>query len=370
MRPTDLEIALTYAPIICQETFGNEEERFQDYFCRADYDGDLKANNNWNNLDQFKDSLKAEVYFSLVETNSHYFILYSVYHPKDWKVLGKHENDMEHAQVVVKKKGTKGAVQFLCTNAHHSYYIYYNEKEVEIPTTWLREQYSGTIFLEETHPIIFVQPGNGFNQFGGVGHGIVGLTGPMKRRWKGNTYHFPNDQGLVCFPGEEGEISNRQLKVQSLHYSLCSTEQDLWPLREKIGDKWLFGEAITTWTADGDDYVDPESDTQYETRKEYFTRINATTSLRYARSFNGNEGMEDEGKTPFAFQLGVPALQYWRMRGMSDAMLKKLLRENKLVNTTQNFDNFFDPAHGWLLRLGGQIVNTGYIYNPYLGVIA
>lgn len=370
MRKKDWDIALAYAPIICQETFGTFDERYQDYFCRADYDGDFKANNNWDNLAKFKDKLKAEVYFSLVETKSHYFILYSVYHAKDWKVLGKHENDMEHAQVVVKKKGTKGVIQFLCTNAHHSYYIYFNEQEVDIPQSWLKNQYSGTILINESdgRPVIFVQPGNGFNQFGGVGHGIVGITGAMRKRWKGDAFNFPGGQGLVCFPHQTGEIPDPEKENQSVQYSLISTEEDLWPLRDTTGDQSLFGEAMATWNADGDDYVDLDTKDQIETRKEYFLSKNASVSVKYAKSFNGNEGMEDEGKTPFAFQMGVPALQYWRMRGMPDAMLQKLKKENKLINTTQNFDNFFDPAHGWFLRLGGRIVSIDYTYHPYIGV--
>lgn len=373
MRETDIQIALKYAPIICQQTAGDENARYQDFFCRVDYDGNLKTNDNWNNLDLFKDDLRAEVYFSLVETTSHYFILYSVYHPRDWKPLSGHENDMEHAQVVVKKQGRGGAVQFLSTNAHHDYYVYYNEAAVDLPEEWRRNQYKGTVFLDGDHPIIFVQPGTGANVFGGIGHGILGVVGSTRRRWRAGSnpsFNFSGGQGVVGFPDQnnEGEIPDRRQEARNIKYKLIAVEESLWRWKDLIGDDGIYGENIQSWAADSDDYFSDSSE-PLQTRREFFTRVGSPTLLRYPQSFNGNEGGGDAGKTPFAYELGVPTLNYWKMKGATDEFIRELRRLNRTIDfTTKEYDNFFDPAHAWYLRLRGQLFSTDYLYNPYLNI--
>jgi hypothetical protein len=373
MREQDLKIALKYAPIICQETEGNQDERYQDYFCCADYDGDIKANNNWDNLPLFKDDLKAEVYFSLVETASHYFILYSVYHPRDWKPVLAHENDMEHAQVVVKKQGRGGVVQFLTTNAHLDYFVYHNADETLPISDILRQNhYAGTIFFHDTHPIITVEPGSG--SIAGVGHGIRGLTGNSRRRWRPGSnpaFNFPGREGIVGFPDDnnQGEIPDRTIAAQNIKYSLIPVETSLWPLKDIVGDNGLFGEAIRTWVADRQTYFNSRTGIRLETRKDYLSRIGATTVSQFSKSFNGDNGTGDDGKTPFAYELMVPFIPLKKMEGMPDIILRTLMQNSSFVSGASKFDNFFDPAHAWFLRLEGQVFSTEYIYNPFLGIL-
>ncbi|MCA9669824.1 MAG: hypothetical protein KC503_29720, partial [Myxococcales bacterium] len=53
-----------------------------DYFTAVDYDGDLRHDNNWDNLPGAKP--QAMVYAALVASKTHYFITYSGYHARDW----------------------------------------------------------------------------------------------------------------------------------------------------------------------------------------------------------------------------------------------------------------------------------------------
>src|SRR5262245_54334324 len=76
------ELAGSFAPIFYQ---GLGENPRADYLTNFDFDGDWKGDNNWQNLDQRSYPLRAYVYYSVVETATHYFIHYAMYHPRDYK---------------------------------------------------------------------------------------------------------------------------------------------------------------------------------------------------------------------------------------------------------------------------------------------
>src|SRR5262245_23664246 len=98
-------IAEKFAPIICHELSKTETKRRFDCFTRIDFN----EREPWNMFDRMIDftaafdaaSLIPAVYYSVVVTATHYFILYSVYHAFDQKRRFGHEHDMEHVQVVV-----------------------------------------------------------------------------------------------------------------------------------------------------------------------------------------------------------------------------------------------------------------------------
>ncbi len=109
-------IAEKFSPIIFQEvdrgtkTLAHKPRGREDFISAVNYDGDLQANNNWENINNYP--LLPVIYYSLLETSTHYFISYSIYHPRDWnrypvfrwmKPYSEHENDMENTQVVVRK---------------------------------------------------------------------------------------------------------------------------------------------------------------------------------------------------------------------------------------------------------------------------
>lgn len=106
-------IAAHFAPVIFQET--DPQCYLCDYMTKFNFDGNYQAKDNWNNLGNL-DTVPAYVYYSLSETESHYFIGYYFFHPRDWGIeqgpidvpLSHHENDLEGVLVVVEKNPLVG----------------------------------------------------------------------------------------------------------------------------------------------------------------------------------------------------------------------------------------------------------------------
>lgn len=124
--PTDFELAYYHAPLHYQDT--NSSNYLADYVTRFDYDGDWIATNNWENMTRFP--LTAHVYYSVVESCSHWYINYAFFHPRDWSNLNvpgaqEHENDMEGYLSVVRKDGSKfGKLEGIVTTSHWDFYSY------------------------------------------------------------------------------------------------------------------------------------------------------------------------------------------------------------------------------------------------------
>jgi hypothetical protein len=115
-------LAEHHAPVIVHE-LGKDARA--DVFTRFDFDGDELADNNWENAKKYP--LKPAVYFEVIESETHYFITYAYFHPRDytnfWFCLPIicHENDLEGAIVTVKKNGISfGKAIFVEALAHSS----------------------------------------------------------------------------------------------------------------------------------------------------------------------------------------------------------------------------------------------------------
>jgi hypothetical protein len=125
--PSDFEIAFAHAPVHYQDT--DDSRPKADYITLFNYDGDWRANNNWDHLNNFP--LPAHVYYSVVETCTHWFIGYAFFHPQDWTdgtVDQEHENDMEGSLAVVRKFGPSGPrlgrLEAIVTTVHSDFYSY------------------------------------------------------------------------------------------------------------------------------------------------------------------------------------------------------------------------------------------------------
>src|SRR5689334_21769914 len=116
-------VARRYAPFIYQATAARRGR--QDLVSNVDFGGNLIGNNNWESFDRFR--LKPTVYYPVRETETHYFIAYHLYHPRDWNhftvwLNDTHENDGENLQVVVRKRDAR--VVLLWTQAHYKSWVY------------------------------------------------------------------------------------------------------------------------------------------------------------------------------------------------------------------------------------------------------
>lgn len=376
MRPEHAAVAYRFAPIICHQTSGGPDERWQDYFCRIDFDDDRIADNNWDRLPDFKTRLVPEVYCSIVETRTHWILLYSVYHPRDWKSVGGHENDMEHCQVVV-RKASGGVVEHVCTNAHHWQDVYYNPTAIDVSGIPKRDRemlYDGPITIHEGHPVIFIQQGFGTYlemAAGQIGHGIQGVIDRPQSRWKPRrtAYEFSGGEGLVCTPDPAPHPPlDPALSFQTVTYSLIGTEQTLWEWTSEIGPGKLFSQAFGQWEADTFSYPRPRR----PTRRQYFSDLGLVTEAAFPISFVGNEGVPNAAKAPFAYQLPIPVWAYLLAAGRDASWIAEQRRHNAHIDFgTKHLENAFDPAHSWSLRQGIPALrrfSTEYVFNPYVGI--
>lgn len=187
VAPRDWLFAAQFSPVFYQETnlsspalpgvpaaekspFDEPESNRADFITRVDYDGNWIANDNWQNFDSPKADFRAFVYFSTAETLTHFFIFYTVFHPKD--IGSIHENDLEGAVVVVEKGAggaRQGRVAYVETLAHGVFYKYFNSEVVQPKPPILPHD---KLLMEGNHPLLYIEP---------RGHGIKKLSerGPV-----------------------------------------------------------------------------------------------------------------------------------------------------------------------------------------------
>ena len=229
----DLALATYYAPVIYQGVATD-----QDYITRVDFDGDWISNNNWEH--QPTGDLSAYVYYSVIETESHWFIFYSLFHPRDYEskpcdeVNGCHENDMESIQLAILKDGSRyGRLQAMETLAHGDIYLYVADENVQPGYLDI----TGPVLMEGNRPVVYVET---------YGHGIYGHKLDLK-------------PGVVVYRvGEEAERP-AGMNTQA-HYRLLPIYEELWSRRESIGPgqtfdrPFFYGPNVIPAAFDGDDY--------------------------------------------------------------------------------------------------------------------
>lgn len=162
-------LAEHYAPFLAQETWFEPKA---DYPCRFDFDGDWHGDNNWENLEQ--GSSQAFVYYAAMETETHWFLTYNIFHARDYSdrcVVGTcHENDNEGIILTIRKDGSPfGRLQVMETLAHNNVYSMTADRRIGRGA----HDIDGSIeFYQESHPAVFIESG---------GHGIYGTLSPHSR---------------------------------------------------------------------------------------------------------------------------------------------------------------------------------------------
>ncbi|MCW5981813.1 MAG: hypothetical protein KIT09_27255 [Bryobacteraceae bacterium] len=177
-RSTDPYRALAehYAPFLAQETWFQPKA---DYATRFDYDGDWNGANNWESLDV--GTSQAYVHYAAAETVSHWFLIYNVFHPRDYSdkcVAGScHENDNEGLILTVAKDNSRfGRLQAMETLAHNNVYSFVADKQIRRGA----HDIDGEIELYQgARPVVFIESG---------GHGIYGSRSKHAR------YDLSNDR--------------------------------------------------------------------------------------------------------------------------------------------------------------------------------
>jgi len=160
-----VDAARLYAPWIYHETSAILGR--QDIPAAMDFDGDLLGSNHWESFPRFE--LIPTVYYTYAETQTHVFLTYHLFHPRDWNrftlgVQDTHEGDGESVQMVVDK--ANASVILLTTQAHYDAWSY---APIAGPIHSGAETLRADFEIFTGHPIVYVES---------EGHGLFGSRDP------------------------------------------------------------------------------------------------------------------------------------------------------------------------------------------------
>ncbi|HEV7896909.1 MAG TPA: hypothetical protein VGP31_03585 [Planosporangium sp.] len=202
----DADLAYRWAPIHYQDSASSNY--IGDYLAPVNYDGDWNTLNNWDNLGSHQSGLVGTVYYSVAETGTHWFITYGFFHPRDWKTLLPHENDMEGLLLTVRKDGSRyGRLEAMVTHAHTNFYSY---TPVGSPYTDGRENIDGSLLLQNydgaAHPTSFQEA---------KGHGCYDWDGSGFPGGDGLAYYPSRGAGRVPSGGNDRSVTYRLVDIFS-----------------------------------------------------------------------------------------------------------------------------------------------------------
>jgi hypothetical protein len=406
MSNKSLKIAQKFAPVLCCELSKNRRKRIYDCFSAIDFHPDKKPcemqdriavfNSMFPNLDENKETIEStlipSIYYSFIESKTHYFLLYTVYHALDQKSPFGHEHDMEHIQVIVRK--SEETVEYVTTIAHHAFFYYVNEDNPVRPhPPYLNTSENGYIVLyNNTHPVVYIQPGDGsiysvFNEE--IGHGIFGIGGVYKggfklnwsKKWHENykTFDFENKDGnniigiVASIADEDNPTDPYNLKneINLINYNLESVEETIWQWfknREKNdcmcrepseGIDWKPGlfKTVKEWK--------PTKFTilhENESRKDYFDRVFKIKKFIHP---SGVCGTRDAGKDRIRTAGGSWPFEY--KNRVTGRRFSYMVNETFFKDVPAiNLDIFFDPAAAYKIMVTAQEpISTEYINYPH-----
>ncbi len=119
-------LVFRWAPIHYQSV-GSANPR-ADLLAAIDYDRSWNMQQKWENLNMYP--LIPHVYYSVVETTTHWYILYAFYHVRDWHAWWipyfQHENDLEGCLMIIEKRSKYRHGYFLgmITASHDQFWLY------------------------------------------------------------------------------------------------------------------------------------------------------------------------------------------------------------------------------------------------------
>jgi hypothetical protein len=241
------EAVLEFAPIFAQKV--DDEWPVADQIAPIDFYGSLtEVQKNWERLRDLPyndvNAIEPKIYYSVCETQTHFFIVYAVYHVLDWwkrvapdnlydlirERFDEHLHDMEGALFVVTKEHDPVRVDAVVTIAHNNFYLYTNNWTEEGDEKFLRivkfnETVDGQIWRDDNERVkLYIEC---------KGHGMYGDW----KKWGGGDaiwYYYPDHVNLPDIQMETFEINGEPLeRVIFKKYQLedIFTNDRLWALR-------------------------------------------------------------------------------------------------------------------------------------------
>ncbi len=162
------DLVLKWAPVNYQYIDLNEKCNYhnikRDLLCQVNFPSNTTQYSVWD-TEHVRDRLEhADIahltptaYYSIAETDNHFFILYSFYHADD----STHPNDMEGCLIILEKKEGKELLLGMITIAHYDfwYYTYKNRLSVKEGITTSGEFEIDEEFDGHGHPLIQQEEG-------------------------------------------------------------------------------------------------------------------------------------------------------------------------------------------------------------------
>ena len=312
------DVAKRWAPVLQQEIKDGK-----DLFTAYDFDGNWAGDDNDENLKSCLDGtttcdLAAKVYFTVIETSTHWFVNYLPYHATDAKMTNGHEHDTESVLVVVAKDGSPtGKLLAVEMRFHLDWFVYADAAIVKDGA----KKIDGAIHADGAgHPQVYVQQ---------VGHGFCGGFSPPNNV-------FPDLQ-LQCKHAEQPHIDGTGViyspdlpatapkitkdQTVTVGYALEEILTSFWARRTEVGEGKTFKTLI--------DFAGE--------------RCNVLACPKqFGGAFQGNRGSSPSG--PWDQEAGD--------------------------GTKGNGSQFFDPAFTMSKRLTfAPGFSVDYCHNPYLGIV-
>jgi len=264
-------------------------QRRGDFMHRFDFDGDWNGLNNWANFaarppsDYRKDAqARAYMYYSVVETTTHYFIVYCSFHAHDREPRCSdsecHENDLEGGLHLVKKgpeNGGMGSLWLMMYLAHDDWYTYltpagraagiklggkpphetpekaqHANSDFIYDVVWAAVTPAGELFIprdphapsgSEAPQGTILRPTTWQEPWG---HGMYGWPGRNARspydRYRKPEYPwrdgFINGDGVIYYPGSLAGVPDYRKPVDTVSYALIDIFEanGMWDRREQI----------------------------------------------------------------------------------------------------------------------------------------
>ena len=221
---TQEEVAVHYAPQIDQAvnvllSAGGRG----DFITAVNYDGDWSCLNNWENLT--RGDLGAVVYYSVQETDTHYYVGYYFYHPRDdaeiW--LDMHENDLEGMMLCVPKAEEGYLPPEIMYTQGHGNVFFYTANPLESVNMLAGSNHGGYLALDGDRPCIYICPnGTLYNQ----GHSVESAANH-------STYWSVGNSGVRYYYGGRADTPqfwNGPFEDNQCPYELRPLEE-LWAFR-------------------------------------------------------------------------------------------------------------------------------------------
>jgi hypothetical protein len=260
MSGWERDIALRYAPVVLQKAHADYFRA--DYITRVDFAHDWpEVWKNWTAPWEKKADgtyahrLRAHAYYSVVATETHFFLAYAFYHPQDWAAFwgsparsrpnrpDQHLHDMEGCLVVVPRadgadlsgRGVVGVI----TISHWHFFSFAGWEGVDVGlpfnvSGWT-EDVDGPILVTDRFAHERGEPPYRFKLYvQSGGHGIKG----SKEGW-GDSELVVRYRPTRGTPGEPGDTFTREgdIWTQTVPYKLLSVfdRDGLWAQRENPG---------------------------------------------------------------------------------------------------------------------------------------